>query len=99
MDKFLYYNDLFLIYKGLLTEKEQKVFSYYYEENLSMGEIAELLNISRSAIGSKVKTVEKKLDEYENLLKINTKNKKLKEICKSNSLENIKNKIMEIIEE
>lgn len=98
MDKFLYYNDLFDIYKELLTEKEQKVFSYYYEENLSMGEIAELLNISRSAVGNKVKTVEKKLEEYERLLKINRKNKKLKELCESITTSSIKSTIMEIIE-
>ena len=58
MDKFLYYNDLFNIYKELLTKKEQVIFSDYYEENLSMGEIAENLSITRSAVGSTINTVE-----------------------------------------
>ena len=69
MNKVLYYNELFSYYKELLTEKEQEVFSLYYEENLSMGEIASIKNISRSAIGFKIKNVEEKLDNYEKILK------------------------------
>ena len=60
MNKVLYYNELFSYYKELLTKKEQEVFSLYYEENLSMGEIAQIKNISRSAIGFKIKNVEEK---------------------------------------
>ncbi len=81
MEKFVYFNALFDIYKELLTQKEQNVFSYYYEENLSLGEIAELLNVSRSAIGNTVKIVEKKLEKYESILKIYNRNQKLKELC------------------
>ena len=69
MNKVLYYNELFSYYKELLTKKEQEVFSLYYEENLSMGEIAQIKNISRSAIGFKIKNVEEKLDNYEKILK------------------------------
>ena len=52
MNKFLYYNDLFNFYKELLTTKEKEIFALYYEENYSMGEISENLNISRSAVGN-----------------------------------------------
>ncbi len=69
MNKVMYYNELFSYYKELLTKKEQEVFSLYYEENLSMGEIAQIKNISRSAIGFKIKNVEEKLDNYEKILK------------------------------
>ena len=69
MNKVLYYNELFSYYKELLTKKEQEVFSLYYEENLSMGEIAQIKNISRSAIGFKIKNVEEKLDNYEKILR------------------------------
>ena len=58
MNKFLYYNDLFNLYKELLTTKEKEIFALYYEENYSMGEISENLNISRSAVGNTVKIVE-----------------------------------------
>ena len=59
MDKFFYYNNLFSVYRNLLTLKEQNIFSLYYEEDLSLSEIAENLEISRSAVGNTVKTVEK----------------------------------------
>lgn len=77
MNKVLYFNDLFSIYKGLLTEKEQEIFSLYYEENYSMGEIAENKKISRSSIGKTVKTVENKLEEYERILKMNYKKQQI----------------------
>ena len=68
MDKVLLYNRLYGCYQELLTEREQEVFSLYYEENLSMGEIAEMKGISRSAVGAMVKNVEEKLDKYETIL-------------------------------
>ena len=77
MEEFCYYNDLFSIYKSLLTEKECEIFSSYYEDNLSMGEIAENRSISRAAVGNTVKIVEKKLEEYEQKLKIYEKNQKI----------------------
>ena len=79
MDKFFYYNNLFSVYRNLLTLKEQNVFSLYYEENLSLSEIAENLEISRSAVGNTVKTVEKKLQNYEDLLHVWEKNEILKD--------------------
>lgn len=79
MDKFFYYNNLFSVYRNLLTLKEQNIFSLYYEENLSLSEIAENLEISRSAVGNTVKTVEKKLQNYEDLLHVWEKNEILKD--------------------
>ena len=76
MNKFLYYNDLFNLYKELLTTKEKEIFALYYEENYSMGEISENLNISRSAVGNTVKIVENKLSKYESILHIKEKNEK-----------------------
>lgn len=97
MDKFLYYNDLFNIYKELLTKKEQVIFSDYYEENLSMGEIAENLSITRSAVGSTIKTVEQKLEKYESCLQIQSKNKKLQAIIEEIEDKKIKGKLEELL--
>lgn len=80
MDKVLYFNNLFTIYKELLTAKEQEIFSWYYEENLSMGEIALNKSISRSAVGNTIKIVENKLEKYESILRILEKEEKLKEM-------------------
>ena len=97
MDKFLYYNDLFNIYKELLTEKEQAIFSDYYEENLSMGEIAENLSITRSAVGSTIKTVEQKLEKYESCLQSRSKNKKLQAVIEEIKDKEIKGKLEELL--
>ena len=70
MDKFLYYNNLFSLYQNLLTPKERIIFSLYYEENLSMGEIADIKGISRSAVGKTIKIVVSKLENYESILEM-----------------------------
>ena len=97
MNKFLYYNDLFNLYKELLTTKEKEIFALYYEENYSMGEISENLNISRSAVGSTVKIVENKLSKYESILHIKEKNEKLMELSEKIEDENLKRELEKII--
>ena len=77
MDKFLYYNNLFSLYQKLLTPKERLIFSLYYEENLSMGEIADIKGISRSAVGKTIKIVTTKLDNYEETLGIYKQRKEI----------------------
>lgn len=99
MDKFLYFNELYCIYKGLLTEKESEIFSLYYEENNSMGEIAELKNISRSAVGSTIKIVENKLEKYEKILKNNELKKAFLEIFETCKDENTKKALERLIQE
>ncbi len=98
MNKVLYYNQLFAVYKKLLTDKECEIFAYYYEENLSMGEIALLKNISRSAVGSQIKKVETKLRDYEMKLQIVKKNEKLRKLKEWQKDEKIIKELDEIIE-
>ena len=74
-----YLNSLFDIYKELLTNKEQPAFSEHYIEDLSMQEIADNLNVSKSNIGMIVKRAEQKLKDYESKLHILEKNNKIKE--------------------
>ncbi len=100
MDEFFYYNDLFSIYKDLLTEKEQAVFSSYYEDNLSMSEIACNRNISRSAVGNTVKIVENKLCDFEKKLHIYEKNKRLYHLslnCETMEVKEIKNELLNLL--
>ena len=68
------------IYGKLLTDKEQESFRDYYQEDLSLAEIAEIKSISRSAVQKTIKTVLEKLDYYEDKLKIYNKNIILKEV-------------------
>ena len=98
MDKVVYYNSLFLLYKNLLTINEQEIFSLYYEENYSMGEIAQMKGITRSAVGKYVSTTEKKLDGYEKILRINEKNDVLSKLLDENDINVIKDGIQSILD-
>ena len=98
MDKILYFNSLFSIYRDLLTKKEQNIFSLYYEENMSLSEIALELDISRSAVGNTIKIVEQKLENYEQKLKLNEKNILLKETLNEPINTTLKEKIEKSLE-
>ena len=69
MSDFIYYAELYNIYGFLLTEKQKEIFSLYYEENLSLSEIANYKKVSKSYIGKIITDVKKKLDYYEANLK------------------------------
>ena len=98
MNKVLYFNTLFTIYAELLTKKEQNIFSLYYEENLSLSEIAENLKISRSAVYNTVKIVERKLENYKQKLRVSAKNELLKEVIEEPIKEKLKQEIQKILE-
>ena len=97
MEKFLYYNELYLIYKDLINDKNSEIFNLYYGENLSMQEIADIKEISKSRVGMIIKNVEKKLDNYEKKLKIYDKNNKLNELLNINDIKLLKEKLEKII--
>ena len=78
-----YFNSLFDIYKELLTPKEQVAFMEHYMEDLSMQEIADNLNVSKSNIGMIVKRAEQKLEDYEHKLHILKKNTQIKEALRT----------------
>lgn len=59
---------LYDIYGNLLTPKQRDVIRLYYEEDLSLGEIAEELKISRQAVYDILKRSEQALERYEKKL-------------------------------
>ena len=97
MEDFVYYNNLFDIYSDLLTDNEKDNFRDYYQEDLSLSEIADEKNVSRSAIQKTIKNVIDKLNYYESILHIYEKNSKLNDLLNVNSLEEIKAQIKEIL--
>ena len=62
------------IYGNLLTEKQRNLLEDYYNEDLSLSEIAENNLITRQAVRDNLKKGEKKLFEYEEKLGIMKKN-------------------------
>ncbi|KAB2954433.1 YlxM family DNA-binding protein [Heliorestis acidaminivorans] len=68
LDKLIRMNLLVDFYGQLLTERQRQVLSYYYEDNLSLGEIANELKVSRQAVFDLLKRVEKLLEGYEGKL-------------------------------
>ncbi len=97
MEEFLYYNNLYDIYGELLTAKEQETFHDYYQEDLSLSEIADNKSISRSAVQKMIKNVLEKLNYYEDKLHIYKKNCQLNNLLESNNIDDIKDQIKEII--
>jgi len=97
MEKFVYYTKLFDCYKELLNENEKNTFSSYYENNLSMQEIAENRGVSKSAIGATIKNVEMKLTSYERVLHLESKQEKLNNLIKTIQDENLKKELEKIL--
>lgn len=66
MEKNVQISMLCQMYGNLLTEKQKEFIDDYYNNDLSLSEIAENNNITRQAVRDIIKKGEKKLFEYEN---------------------------------
>ena len=71
---------LFDFYQSLLTDKQKAYIRSYYEDDLSLSEVAEKFGVSRNAVYDNVKRVESLLEEYENKLMLHSKYLKKLEI-------------------
>ncbi|MGE4571852.1 MAG: YlxM family DNA-binding protein [Candidatus Izemoplasmatales bacterium] len=69
-------NSLFDLYQPLLTHKQQDYFKYYFREDYSLSEIAEIMNVSRNAVHLQIKKISSYLEDYENKLKLLKKQEK-----------------------
>ena len=98
------------IYGNLLTEKQYQALNDYYNNDMSLSEIAENTETSRQAVRDLVKKGEEKLFEYENILSLMKKmqenekkfyliNKQLQDIKKQTNDKNIKDKLNKIQDE
>ena len=67
---------LFDFYGSLLTEKQQLIFKLYYYDDLSLGEIAEELDITRQAVYDIIKRTENLLKNYEDNMQLWSKYQK-----------------------
>ena len=97
MKELVYYTMLYDIYGSLLTYKQKEYFEDYYFKNLSLSELATKYNISRNAIHKQLKETIKRLENYEDNLRLAKKNEMLERIKETISDEEIKRKLQEVI--
>lgn len=89
--------NIYLIYKDLLTKKQQDYFKYYYFEDLSLSEISENMLVSKAFVGKTLKQIENKLNDLESTLKINALYNKIKEISKNTTDKETKKELENLI--
>lgn len=97
MEELVHYTLLYDIYGSLLTDKQKEYFEDYYFKNLSLSELATKYNISRNAIHKQLKETIKRLENYEDNLRLAKKNEMLETIIETISDEEIKRKLQEVI--
>lgn len=73
---------LFDYYSDCLGDKQREVFDYYYNEDLSLAEIAEKFGITRQGVRDSVKRTEQQLIELEGKLHLCQRSVKLKKLAK-----------------
>ncbi len=96
IEKTIELNELYDFYSELLSYKEKIYFSLYYLDNLSLSEISENQEVSRSAISKTIHKAEEKLIKFEGMLNLNKKSKKLAEIIKNINDTEITKKLEEL---
>lgn len=68
---------LFDFYRNILTEKQIEVVDLYYNEDLSLAEISEHLNITRQGVRDNIKRAESTLIDMEEKLHLVEKHSKI----------------------
>lgn len=82
-------NQLFDLYQELLTDKQREYFLYYFSEDYSLSEIADISKVSRNAVHLQIKNIINHLEEFESklkLLEIKTLQNQLIDLLKEQSL-------------
>jgi predicted DNA-binding protein YlxM (UPF0122 family) len=92
-------NRLFDIYNQLLTDKQKEYFSYYFKDNYSLSEIADILSVSRNAVHLQIKNVVKNLEDFDDKLKLFYKDQKLDKLFQALEKEKLSDETIAIIKE
>lgn len=71
---------LYDFYGKLLKDRQRKYFEMYYRDDLSLGEIAEIEDISRQAVFEQVKRLAKTMEDYEKKLGLLARYEKRREL-------------------
>ncbi len=101
--------ELMTVYKGLLTDKENKILSLFVQEEMTGARIARMLNVSRQAIHdhmrralARMENCEKKMHRVDNnkktLAYINKLQRTLKRMIKKAPTEKTVEKALKLLE-
>lgn len=102
IEKMLEIESLYSQYASLLTDKQRDIISMYYDEDYSLGEISQILKISRQSVYDSLKRSEIALKDYESKLGMIDKMKQIEifvnsiEKCLGFDKENKENMTLEI---
>ncbi len=80
-------------YGSLLTQYQAEIMRDYCSYDLSLSEIAEARSISRSAVEDAIKKATKKLENYENNIKLDELKERLKKALKEKDLKKLEEEI------
>ena len=69
-EKNLQLAELIDVYAALLTDRQQRLLDLYYNQDLSLGEIAEDVGISRQGVRDSLKKAERELYFFESKLQL-----------------------------
>lgn len=97
MEEVLYFNELYDLYGDLLTDKQKEYFEEYYFNNLSYSEMAENFDVSRNAIFKQLHITTDKLEEYEKVLGLLEKKKKLLSIIEKVDDKKLKEELEKLV--
>ena len=101
MEKSIEVSMLLELYGKLLTDTQADTVDLYYNQNLSLGEIAEELNITRQGVRKNLVYAEKKLFDFEEklgFLKQKLENDEIiKEVIKSLDDDVLKDKLSKLL--
>ncbi len=95
MEKNLEVSFLLDFYGDLLTDNQKNLVNYYYNEDLSLSEIAQMQGISRQGVRDTIKKAEANLFDFENRIGFAKKFKNIKLDLKNilNEINSLESKI------
>lgn len=88
---------LYDCYSSLLSEKQRVAFEYYYDDDLSLSEIAEHTHTTRQGVRDLLKRSEEQLRFFEESLHLNEKYARLRGVATKCNDINLKNEIEAIL--
>lgn len=91
-----YLVELYELYKNLLTDREKEYFEYYYFEDYSLNEIAEVYDVSKSYVSKFLNQISEEIISFENKLSLYNKRQKIKKVIDSIDVDT-KSKIEELL--